>query len=111
MKTEAERLAGYKADMAATVAARGTTNGAPGPQIAGQGCLQTPDTARYLYQQAQRRAADPTKKLTPAEIVEFDYAGRQIARQKAALSGQTLTDNEIQRAGRAMVQSKADQKS
>lgn len=110
MKTEAERLAQYKADMAATVAARGSTNRDPGPLIPGQGCLQTSDTARHMHEVAQRKAAQAANKLTPAEIIQADSAGRQAARQHAKIAGINLSDYDIQLAARKMVQSKADAK-
>ena len=108
--TEAERRAKYNADMAATVAACGSTNRDPGPLIPGQGCLQTSDTARHVHQMAERRAAQIADKLTPAEIIQADSAGRQAARQHAKLAGINLSDYDLQAAGRKMVQSKADAK-
>ena len=95
--TEAERLAGYKASMAATVAASGKssrTNWAPGA-----GALQTADTARHIYDMTQKKAAQAST-LTPAQIIEADAAARIAARAAATAAGRTLSDTDIQRAGR-----------
>jgi hypothetical protein len=110
--TEAERRAKYHADMAATTAKHGRTptNQRGGPyQGPGAGAIQTADSARRIHEMAQSKAAAAgISKLTPAQIIKADYRGRTEARERAAHTGQTLSDADLQRAGRAGVQRRAD---
>lgn len=107
--TDAERRASYHASMAKTIAANGGQSKNPN-WAPGSGALQTADSARRIHEMAQRKAAQIADKLTPAEIIQADSAGRQAARRQAELAGRTLSDTDIQRAGRAMVQQKANSK-
>jgi hypothetical protein len=108
--TEAERLAKYKADMAATVAAQGKPTVTSGPKVPGSGAIQTVDSARQTYRVAQEKAANPANKLTPAEQIDADYWGRTHARSNAKLRGVTLSDFELQQAGRKGIADAAERK-
>jgi hypothetical protein len=110
--TESERLAKYKADMAATVAGQGRASSVQsGYQGPGNGCLQTSDTARHINKMAQRKEAQIADKLSPTEIIAADSAARQLARKHASYAGRTLSDTDIQRAGREGVRAAAGAKS
>ena len=117
--SEAERSAFYKSEIQRAAGAGLTNTQGSGKPFSdgtsdnrsnvapGHGVRQTADTARHIYQEAQKHASKIENILTPTEIVQANAFGRQAAYKDAAAKGIKPDGNMVSLAGEAAVRAAA----